>query len=182
LRTKRTPFVCSTTSNVCTDFSQFARGLRGTFHSRSSHSLDTFQQNRRRFILPAFTSSKFSFGGDEFATEGFSEDGLTQLFSPNRTGTYACFDRFCQLQENLYSSHYLKLLLNGGERYRSLSNAICPNIPLIYVARLAVEKEISERLGLEKIEKIQRSENDGNECFHAQEQNGRFPYLIECFQ
>ena len=51
------------------------RGGKRTLPLRPNPS----QQGGRGFVRAAFTTSKFGFGGNEFAAEGFGEDGLRQL-------------------------------------------------------------------------------------------------------
>ena len=70
---------------------------------------DPLQQHRRRFILPAFASSQFSFNRDEFSTEGSGKDGLGQLVGPCRCGSHAMFDSVRSAEKNLDTTNNLVL-------------------------------------------------------------------------
>jgi hypothetical protein len=99
------------TSNVGTGSSHLALPPQWGLGLLGSLCPDAFQQHRSRLIFPAFTPSQFSFGGDEFATEGSGKDGLGQHVSAERGIRDSLFDSAGQSEEGVNTLNDFFLLV-----------------------------------------------------------------------
>src|ERR1700691_40266 len=87
-----------------------------SLNQNSSPGLDAGEEIGSRFVGATFGSSEFGLSGNEFAPEGFGEDGLRQFFSSCCRDRYPGFNGVCQTEQGLDAADDLALFLKRGKR------------------------------------------------------------------